>query len=193
MTSAHIQALALPKNLSLAADAGETKSVCHPDATWMADLPGGEGIDLPKKGLKQSTILIAKSWNVPYPFSYPSSHPVIVHSRDACILLQSIWLHQGQDTAHTGVLVWDAMGIPDFLSCLFFLCNDPPRDAQGALRLPASRSVNSLLTRLSSASNHKGNVPSSWQGNRLEHAIPILQSCVELDSEAQNSLVSNRP
>lgn len=61
MTSAHIQALALPENLSSAADAGETNSVCHPDATWMAALPGGEGKDLPKKGLKQSRILIATS------------------------------------------------------------------------------------------------------------------------------------
>lgn len=130
---------------------------------------------------------------MPYPFSYPSSHPVIVHSRDARILLQSSCLHQGQDTAHTGVLVWDAMGIPDFLSCLFFLCNDPPRDAQGALRLPASRSVNSSLTSLFSSSNHKGSVPSPWQEHRLEHAMPILQSCVMLESVTQNGLGSNGP
>lgn len=61
MTSAHIAALALPENLSLAADAGEPNSGCHPDATWMAALPEGEGIDLPKNGVKQSRILIARS------------------------------------------------------------------------------------------------------------------------------------
>lgn len=139
--------------------------------------------DLTKAGLSQGRVLTSKSQNtrfMPYPFSYPSSYPVIVHSRNARILLWSSWLHWEQDTVHTGVLVWDALEIRDFLSCLFFHCNDPPRDAQGACVLPVSSSVNSLPTSLSSSRNSKGNVPTLWQENRSHCAIPILQNCIKL-------------
>lgn len=128
----------------------------------MAALPRRWREYLTKAGLSQGRVLTSKSQNarfMPYPFSYPSSYPVIVHSRNARILLWSSWLHWEQDTVHTGVLVWDALEIRDFLSCLFFHCNDPPRDAQGACVLPVSSSVNSLPTSLSSSRNSKGNVP----------------------------------